>query len=178
MIKFLRAMCVVFLQSTSGALRGGVIGATGIGAAVAIATPVISEFEGRELKAYQDIVGVWTICDGETLNVKPGDVATDAECDQMLAERVHEYATAISICLPPDLAPETMAAFTSGAYNIGVGGFCGSSMSRRAIAGDMHGACDALLKWDKGTVKGVFRAILGLTLRRKAERALCLSGLA
>ena len=178
MIKFLRVMCVVFLQSTSGAMRGGALGAVGIGAAVAIATPVISEFEGRELKAYQDIVGVWTICDGETLNVQSGDTATNAQCDQMLADRVHEYATAISVCLPPALAPETMAAFTSGAYNIGVSGFCGSSMSRRALAGNLHSACDALLMWDKGTVRGVFRAILGLTRRREAERELCLSGLA
>jgi lysozyme len=168
-----------FMRDTSGAIRRGAVGgAAGLAAAVALATPMISEFEGRELQAYRDIVGVWTICDGETLNVQPGDVATDAECDEKLRVRVNQFASGISTCLPPRLAPETMAAFTSGAYNFGVGGFCGSSMSSRALAGDLHGACDALLKWDKGTVKGVFRAILGLTIRRKAERALCLRGLA
>ena len=168
-----------FMRDTSGAIRRGAVGgAAGLAAAVALATPMISEFEGRELQAYRDIVGVWTICDGETLNVRPGDVATDAQCDEMLASRVRQFADKISVCLPPDFPLEPMAAFTSASYNIGTSGFCGSSMSRRALAGDLRGACNALLMWDKGRIEGVLRRILGLTTRREKERALCLSGLA
>lgn len=40
-------------------------------------------------------------------------------------------------------------AFIKAAYKIGVGTFYGSSMARRTIAGDMLGACDALLMWNK-----------------------------
>jgi lysozyme len=46
------------------------------GAAGAVALSIaalIKPWEGRELKAYKDIVGVWTICDGETKGVKPAD---------------------------------------------------------------------------------------------------------
>jgi lysozyme len=60
-------------------------------------------------------------------------------------------------------------AFVDAAYNIGVAAFCRSSMARRANAGDMAGACDALLLWNK--VDG--REVAGLTRRRQAERALC-----
>jgi len=64
-------------------------------------------------------------------------------------------------------------AFVDIAYNIGVSGFCGSSMARRTNAGDMVGACNALLMWDK--VGG--KEVRGLTRRRQAERELCLKGL-
>jgi lysozyme len=169
-----------FLRETSGAVS--VVLSAGVAAwlalVVATATPIISDFEGRKLVAYRDIVGVLTICDGETLNVQPGDTATDAQCDEMLARRIRYFAVKISACLPPGLPVKTMVAFTSAAYNFGVSGFCDSSMSERALAGDLHGACDALLEWDNARIKGVLRPIRGLTIRRQKERALCLSGLA
>ncbi|WP_425294892.1 glycoside hydrolase family protein [Neomesorhizobium albiziae] len=48
--------------------RRALIGATG---AIALAiTTLIQPWEGRELKAHKDIVGVWTICNGETKGVR------------------------------------------------------------------------------------------------------------
>lgn len=152
-------------------------GAVGIGGALALAVAVIGQFEGVEMRAYRDVVGVPTICYGETLGVRMGDTATRPECDAMLAKRVAQFAVAIAPCLPPGLPDKTAAAFLSAAYNIGSGGFCRSSMSRRALAGDLRGACDALLLWDKGRINGVLQRIRGLTKRRHAERDLCLSGL-
>lgn len=141
--------------------------------AVALAVATIAPWEGRELRAYRDIVGVPTICYGETRGVKMGDAATPAECETMLAKAVAEFEVGIRQCLPASLPDETRAAFISAAYNIGQSAFCGSSMSRRALAGDLRGACDALLMWDKAGG----RAVRGLTNRRNAERDLCLSGL-
>lgn len=149
----------------------GVAGA--LGAALALALPVISHWEGRELRAYRDVVGVPTICYGETLGVRMGDTATPAECDAMLARRVAQFAGEIAPCLPRNVSPEFGAAMVSAAYNIGSGAFCRSSMSRRALAGDLRGACDALLMW----VKAGGREVRGLVNRRKAERELCLRGL-
>lgn len=148
--------------------------AGGLGAAaIALAVPIVAAWEGLELKAYRDVVGIPTICYGETLGVKVGQTATKAECDAMLAKRVAQFANEIEPCLPKQLPPETAAAFVSAAYNIGSGAFCKSSMSRRALAGDLRGACDALLMWNKAGGK----VVRGLTNRRKAERELCLSGL-
>lgn len=162
----------------SGAVRRRTVGvAAAVATAAAMAVPMISAWEGRSLVAYRDIVGVWTICDGETLGVRPGDVATDSVCDRKLEARAKQFSAEIARCLPDDLPLPMRVAFVSASYNIGSAAFCGSSMSRRALAGDLTGACEALLMWDKGRVNGVLQRIRGLTLRRQQERALCLSGL-
>ena len=171
-----------FLEDESGSVsRRTVVSLTGAGlvAVLALAVPEIQRSEGRSLVAYQDIVGVWTICDGETLDVGPGDVATPAECDRKLEARVRAFAARIAPCLPERLPVAMQAAFVSASYNIGVGAFCGSSMARRAAVGDLRGACDALRLWNKARVGagGNLQPVRGLTLRRERERALCLSGL-
>lgn len=153
-------------------IKGRLAGAAA-GGALALAAALIAPWEGRELRAYRDIVGVWTICYGETRGVKPGQTATPAECDAMLSRAVGEYERGIRPCLPAVLPDKTRAAFVSAAYNIGTKAFCGSSMSRRALAGNLRGACDALLMWNRADGK----VIKGLTNRRAAERDLCLSGL-
>lgn len=153
-------------------------GLAGAAAAVALATTaLIMPFEGRELRAYYDIVGVPTICWGETRGVHIGDVATPEECDNMLAQAVGEYARGIEPCLPADLPTKSRAAFISAAYNIGVAGFCKSSMAKWAKT-DLPRACEALMAWNKGRIKkgGPLVAIKGLTRRRAAERDLCLEG--
>ncbi|WP_339112296.1 lysozyme [Thioclava sp. GXIMD2076] len=163
-------------RDESGALRRRhAAGVAGVAAAIAIALAIttIAPWEGKELRAYRDIVGIPTICFGETEGVKMGDVATEAECRTQLAKRVAQFEAEIRPCLPLILPERTRAAFISAAYNIGSHGFCRSSMSRRALAGDLLGACDALLMWNKAGG----RVVRGLTNRRKAERELCLSGL-
>ncbi|NBE05919.1 glycoside hydrolase family protein [Rhodobacter sp. CCP-1] len=162
-----------FLGDDDGAVSRRVAGVAGLGAALAAAVAIIAPWEGVELRAYRDIVGVPTICYGETRGVQMGDVATLEECQTMLARGVAEFERAIRPCLPAVLPAETRAAFISAAYNIGSAGFCRSSMSRRALAGDLRGACDALLMWNKAGG----RVVRGLVNRRNAERALCLQGL-
>ncbi|TIO39692.1 MAG: lysozyme, partial [Mesorhizobium sp.] len=92
-----------------------------------------------------------------------------------LISRLAEFETGMRKCLAsPDTIPDNAyAAFLSASYNIGTGAFCKSSMARRANAGDIRGACDALLAWDKA---GGFR-LPGLTKRRAKERELCLRGI-
>lgn len=153
--------------------RKAAFGGAALAAVVAVALPVIQLWEGRSLVAYPDVVGVATICDGETRGVRMGDAATPAECDAMTAAAVREFEAAIRPCLPAELPTKTRAAFVVAAYNIGAAGFCGSSMARRAVAGDLRGACEALMMWNKAGG----REVRGLTRRRAAERALCLEGL-
>lgn len=147
-------------------------------AVVALALPLVKTWEGRSLVAYRDIAGMATICHGETRGVALGDRATPAECDTMTEAAVAEYERAIRPCLPESLPIEARAAFVVTAYNIGVSAFCASSMARRAGAGDLRGACDALLMWSKARVDGRLQVVRGLVNRRQAERALCLRGLA
>lgn len=139
-----------------------------------LATSFIGGWEGRELRAYRDIVGVLTICDGDTQNVRPGQVATPAECDARLASHLRTYEAGLDRCLTAPVPGKVKVAFLSWTYNVGVGAACSSTLVRKANAGDIVGACDQLLRWDRAGGKQV----RGLTNRRQAERALCLEGVA
>lgn len=142
-----------------------------------LAVAVVAGFEGLRTSAYLDPPGIPTICYGETRGVKMGDTATPAECKAMLVKSLSYFSSGIDRCLPPKLPDATYVAFLSAAYNIGTTAFCGSSMSRRATAGDIQGACEALLMWDKTTIAGVRVRHPGLTRRRTQERTLCMEGL-
>lgn len=147
-------------------------------AAAATATGTLVTWEGWVNAAYPDVARVWTICSGDTHGVKPGQVASDAECESRLGVEAVKTGFAIAPCLPGELPNETRAAFISAAYNIGASAFCGSSMSRRALAGDLPGACRALDLWNKARVGGGKPVVVrGLTLRRSDERQLCERGL-
>ncbi|WP_417257340.1 lysozyme [Celeribacter sp.] len=154
-------------------------GAFGIlsAAALAAAIPVVSQFEGRSLKAYRDIVGVATICDGVTLGVEMGDTATNEECDTLLARELLAHASGLSACISDDVEatiPRDMSvALISWTYNVGVGASCGSTLVRKLNAGDLVGACNELPRWNRAGE----RVVRGLTNRRAAERDLCLGAL-
>jgi len=159
-------------QSKKPARRGlvAIVGAATAAALLAF-TPVQ---EGRVLKTYRDIGGVLTYCDGATENAQAGKVYTPAECDAQLDRDLERHAAGIAQCVPMDrLTDGQRVAFVDAAFNIGVPAFCGSSMARRANAGDMTGACDALLLWNK--VGG--REVAGLTKRRQRDRELCMKGM-
>jgi lysozyme len=144
------------------------------GAAItAILITTVGAFEGLRLAAYRDPVGIPTICFGETKGVRMGQKKTRAECDAMLLNSLIEHEQGMMRCLPAGLPDKVHGAMVSVTYNIGVGAFCKSSMSRLARAGDLRGACNALLKWDKAGG----RRLPGLTRRRREERAMCLAGL-
>lgn len=158
-------------QWTQRAGLAALVGAIAASALLAFTPP----WEGRELKTYRDIGGVLTYCDGATENAMWGKAYTPTECDAQLERDLERHAAGIAKCIPMDrLTDGQKVAMVDAAYNIGVSAFCGSSMARRAQAGDMAGACDALLMWNK--VDG--KEVRGLTRRRQAERELCRRGMA
>ncbi len=150
--------------------KGVVAGSVGL---LAAATIFIGGWEGRELRAYRDIVGVWTICFGDTRNVVPGQVATPAECDTRLARGIAEYEAGLDKCLRAAVPGKMKVVLVSWTYNVGVGAACSSTLVRRANAGDLAGACNQLSRWNRAGGKPV----RGLTRRREAERAMCLAAL-
>ena len=148
----------------------GIVGAA-TAAALLLFTP---QQEGRVYKTYRDIAGVFTYCDGATENAMWGKTYTPAECNAQLDRDLERHAAGVARCVPIErLTVGQRVAFVDVAYNIGVPAFCGSTMARRINAGDVLGACDALLMWNK--VAG--REVLGLTRRREREREICRKGL-
>lgn len=143
----------------------------------AVATAALLSFtpawEGTELTTYRDLGGVLTYCTGATENAQWGKTYTPEQCRAQLDRDLQRHAAGVMACIRVPLTDGQRVAFTDAAFNIGVPAFCGSSMARRANAGDMRGACEALLMWDK--VNG--KPVRGLTRRRHAEREICLKGL-
>lgn len=93
----------------------------------------------------------------------------------MLGDALIEFETGMRKCLKaPDAIPDKpYTAFLSLSYNIGTGAFCGSTVARRANAGDLKGACNAIPAWNRAGGK----VVKGLVNRRAEERAICLEGL-
>lgn len=137
--------------------------------------------EGTEYKAYRDIAGIWTVCQGDTKDVHPGLIETPEGCRQRLEMQLVAHARPVMACTPA--LSETgrdyqRAAAVSLAYNIGVGAYCRSTADKRFDVGDWRGGCDAFLSWSKAKVNGQLRTVQGLLSRRQRERAICLRGLA
>lgn len=144
-------------------------------AAIAAATTaLLLTWEGLRTKPYYDTVGVLTVCVGETKNVKPTDVYTAAECKAMLRRRQDVFEAGVYKCLKnPEAVPAgAYVASISMAYNLGVSAYCGSSVRRKLDAGDVRGACDAILLYKNAGG----RVSKGLINRRNDERAWCLKG--
>lgn len=150
---------------------------TGVGLTVAgsLAVGLVGAWEGLRTKAYRDVVGIPTVCFGETRGVKMGDQYTVDECKAMLGDALAEFETGMRRCLTnPDKIPDKpYVAFLSLSYNIGTGAFCKSTVARKANAGDLKGACDAILAWNRAGG----RVIQGLVNRRQDERKMCLEGI-
>lgn len=142
-----------------------------------IAVDLIGRWEGKRNAAYQDIVGVWTICYGHTRTAEPGQVKTDAECEALLLYEIKDYQSR----LYPAFTPETIAnrlpatraaAYVSLAYNVGVHGASRSTAVRRLNRGDVVGGCSALTWWNRAGK----RVVRGLVNRRAEEYKLCMVG--
>lgn len=142
--------------------------------AAGFATATVATWEGREYEAYRDVVGILTICDGDTANVKPGQVATDAECDERLERQLIAHAEPVMACVPQLKGrPYQTAASVSLAYNIGPRAFCRSTIANHFRAGRWKEGCDGFLAWRFAGG----REVAGLANRRREERALCRRGL-
>ena len=136
---------------------------------------VMHYFEQCRLQAYADPAtgGVpWTIGWGDTgPDVVPGLVITQAQADARFAKRLaQEFEPGVRVALVDVPRQCEFDAMVCLAYNIGLGNFKGSSLVRRFNMGNMSGAADAFLMWDKAGGK----TMRGLVRRRAAERALFL----
>ncbi|MFA6043607.1 MAG: lysozyme [Phycisphaerales bacterium] len=148
--------------------------AGGLAAALALAIPVVAQWEGERRVGYLDIIGVPTYCFGGTgPEAVVGKHYTASECRTQLAQDAIDHAKPLQRCITRELPPEVFAAFISLSYNIGPAGVCRSSVVRYANAGDLASACASISKFNRAGGK-VYR---GLVNRRAAERRLCERGL-
>ncbi|WP_341207290.1 lysozyme [uncultured Sphingomonas sp.] len=143
-----------------------------------LAIALMHHFERCELVAYRCPAGKWTIGWGMTYypaggRVKQGDRITQEQADAMFVQLLErDFAPAVRAAIgAAETTPAQFGAMVALAYNIGAVRFTFSTVARRHRAGDVAGAAEAFLLWNKvnGTVSN------GLVRRRRAERALYLS---
>lgn len=127
-----------------------VLGATAV---IAVSGGVlVGPWENRENHAYKDMVGIASICYGETKGVKMGDYRTDEQCDESLAKELDSYNKAMKRYVKVPLKPYEEVAYTSLVWNIGETAFKNSkSVLQRLNSGDHEGACKGILDWNKAT---------------------------
>lgn len=146
----------------------------GAGAITASMLAFVAHWEGTEYTPYQDIVGVWTVCEGITgKHVIPGKTYTRSECDALLKGELEAHGAGLMRCVARPLTEPQRVALYSWAFNVGVGAACGSTLVKRLNAGEPAIAwCQELMRWNRAGG----REVQGLTNRRKAEMKVCLSG--
>lgn len=158
------------------AVKKGLIVTGGGAGALLLAIPFIGGWEGKSNDPYNDIVGVKTVCYGETrVQMKR---YTDEECLSMLAKAVEDDFMKPVAKSTPTIAerPYELAAATSLAYNIGLGSYQKSSARKLFLQGKFIEGCKAFRPWDKVRRLGKLVVSKGLVNRRKDEIKLCLQG--
>lgn len=143
-------------------------------------TKVVAEFEGFRAHAYLCPAGKWTVGYGLTTGAFPGCVVTSAsrvtepEALMLLTKTLEHFADKIYPLFKRVPTGAQGLAMLSLAYNIGLSAFSRSSVLRRFNQGDIDGAAEAFLNWNKATVKGRKVVMRGLALRRERERSIFL----
>lgn len=131
---------------------------------------LVAPFEGKENKAYLDLVGIPTVCFGETKGVKLGDYKTDAQCEESLVKELTSYNKEMKKYVTVPIPENMEVAYTSFVWNVGIGAWKNSTLLKKLNSQDYAGACQQLLRWDKAGGK----TVKGLTNRRQAEYKVCM----
>ena len=129
---------------------------------------LIKKFEGCELEAYQDAVGVWTIGYGHIKGVKEGMTITKQQAEEMLEEELIEYENYVKEAVKYQLDQCMFDALVSWTYNLGPSYLSSSTLLKVLNAGDYDGVPEQIKRWNKAGGK----VLQGLVRRREAEALL------
>lgn len=147
----------------------------GIAAAVAMAAPMVAQYEGMIPHSYADPVGIPTICIGHSgPDVMPGRIAQPGECEDLLRRDLDHAYSHVVRCIGVPLKDHEAAALTSFTFNVGGAALCNSTLARLANEGAPASQwCAQLDRWVYARKFGIPVQLPGLVKRRAAERALC-----
>jgi len=151
--------------------------------AMAMAASMTAYFEssGKVItKAYLDPVGIPTICDGITKGVYIGMEVTPEWCRLAKEKEITNHSRPLQD-VPYDVPLGPKVGLTDLSFNIGEQGLSKSTSMKKLKAGDIQGACDAILMWKYAKIDGVktdcskqSSGCHGIWIRRNAERDVCL----
>ncbi|EAW35266.1 glycoside hydrolase family protein [Lyngbya sp. PCC 8106] len=131
---------------------------------------LIKAFEGVELEAYLDAVGVPTIGYGHTKDVFLGMTITQAEAEELLRQDIEEFEIAVEDAVEVEINDHQFSALVSFCFNLGAGSLFKSTLLKFLNVRKLQEASLEFPRWNKAGGQ----PLLGLTRRRMAERALFL----
>jgi len=159
---------------------------------------LIKSFEGIpdgdpstvNLDAYLDPVGIWTIGWGHAITyhgeflrgpqnrgiaraLYPGGITLE-QAEMLLRGELVNFARDVLRLAKVPLDDGQFAALVSFAFNCGPANLGSSTLLRKLNRGDLAGAAEQFLAWNKARRNGVLVELPGLTRRRRAERAMFL----
>tara|TARA_R100001463_G_scaffold112981_1_gene168109 strand:- start:146 stop:640 length:495 start_codon:yes stop_codon:yes gene_type:complete len=129
---------------------------------------LLKKFEGCELKAYQDSVGVWTIGYGHTKEVKEGDQINKDEAEHLLAEEMPEYEGYINDMVEVPLNQNQFDALVCWVYNLGPTNLRNSTLLTVLNQERYDDVPREIKRWNKAGGE----VLKGLIRRREAEALL------
>ena len=132
---------------------------------------LLKTFEGLELHAYLDPVGVWTIGYGTTTGVYAGQRITEAQAELLLQRDLQRFEAAVEQVVKRPITDNQFSALVSFTYNVGSGALGDSTLLRLLNQGNIQGAANQFLVW----VYAGGMVLPGLARRRRAERLLFLT---
>ena len=129
---------------------------------------LIKKFEGCELEAYQDAVGIWTIGYGHIKGVKEGMTITKPQAEEMLVHELVEYEQHVLNQVTISLDQCMFDALVSWTFNLGPTNLSSSTLLKVLNSGDYEGVPAQIKRWSKAGGK----VLEGLVRRRQAEALL------
>ena len=148
----------------------------------------IKHHEGVRQKPYRDSVYLWTVGVGHLMydsqarlpvdqrmavQLLPQDNRTLSmeEVDAILRTDLARFERGVTTFCPVPLTQGNFDGLVSFAFNVGLGTLQRSTLRQKVLRGDIQGAADEFLKYNKAGGK----VLKGLVTRRNDERALFLS---
>ena len=129
---------------------------------------LIKKFEGCELDAYEDAVGIPTIAYGRTKNVQAGDTCTQEQADAWLEHELEEYGGYVNDAVKVPLNQNQFDALVAWTYNLGPTNLNNSTMIRVLNENKLDEVPTQMRRWNKAGGK----VLPGLERRRLAESLL------
>jgi lysozyme len=120
---------------------------------IALATPIIKNFESCSLKAYPDPPGSGKFSIGWGHQIKSGEsydqnsVISQSEADDLLRVDVGSAYTCVTQNVETDLTLNQTAALISFCYNVGCTAFSSSTLVSLVNQGDFEGASEQFSSW-------------------------------
>lgn len=135
---------------------------------------LVKHFEGCQLLAYIDPVGIWTIGYGHTKGVYRGMRISQAQADKWLAEDLASHMQHPMTVIKTTLNQNQYDALASFCFNLGAYILDGSALLRYINNRDWTKVANEMQLYCNGTINGVLTPLPGLVRRRRAEGDLLL----